>query len=122
MSSLTLLGTDSEFYIAIKTLHNAAGKGLFGPKPVEDEGLVFVHRAHELFGRFEARTHGAGALLFQIPMSPVGALVMPQQMKALLEQIGTHAFQIVLVHVFEASALGGREIARIFSGNSIWSL
>ena len=58
-----------------------------------------TYHSHEVFDRFQAGSHGTGTPFIQIPLSPIRALVVPEELKTFLEQISTNALQIILKNI-----------------------
>jgi len=55
--------------------------------------------ANERLDGFEPRSHGSGAPFLQVPLGPVRALVVPEELEALLEQVGPDALEVVLENI-----------------------
>lgn len=103
-----------QIHFAVQPLDNTGRIDLFGLEPVHDQRLVGAKGFDELLDRFQPRAHGAVAPFIQIPFGPVRTVVVPKQLKALLQQVGPDTFQIVLQHVVEFGLLFLRQILRVF--------
>ncbi len=57
----TVRFSGSQFCFGVETLHNAAGKLLFGPKPVQQKWAVPSQHPGDFFHRVNLRAHGLGA-------------------------------------------------------------
>ena len=74
-------------------------------EPVHNEGLIFTECAHECLDGFEPGAHGSGAPFLQVPLGPVRAPVVPEELEAVVEQISPHALQVVLQDIGRLGSL-----------------
>lgn len=61
--------------------------------------------ASELFHRLYPSTHHLGAPLVEELSRPRGRFIVPELLEVLLEQIGTHAFEVVVQEIAQPDAL-----------------
>src|SRR5215472_13981172 len=86
--------SEGQFQTVVETLNDAAGKPLFGPKPVQQQGSMLAQHSSDFLHRLEARAQGPRTPAIQELPCLKGRAIVPEELEILLEQVGADGFQV----------------------------
>ena len=102
----------SQFQLVIETLHDSAGNGPFGAKPVEQKLSVRPQHAGDLLHGFDLRKHRAFAPAIEKNSGRVRTNIIPEELKIFLQQVAAYRLQVVAEEVAQFDFLVRRQIFR----------